>query len=91
MKRVKFIPSDNCYLFDCPHCNLSIQVQKNEVNCEIFRHGIIKKSGLQVNPHASKEHCDRLTQEGLVYGCCKPFRLVYDNNIIKYVDKCDYI
>jgi len=51
----------------------------------------MKKSGLQVNPHTPIEHCDRLIQKGLVYGCCKPFRLIYDNNIIKYVDKCDYI
>lgn len=83
---------DHCYTFDCPHCNLIVQVLENEVNCKIFRHGILKSNGNQVNPHASKEHCQRLIDKDLVYGCCKPFKLSRGpNGTIDHVDVCNYI
>ena len=28
----------------CPYCQLPILVMSNEINCEIFRHGILKKN-----------------------------------------------
>lgn len=91
-KQVKYIQEDNSYIFNCPNCDLLIQVPENEVNCKIFRHGIMKTSGQQVNPHAPKDHCDRLVQQNLVYGCCKPFRLFRGiNGIIEYADICEYI
>ena len=72
----------------CPHCHCQIIIQ--EVNCQIFRHGIYKSSGDQINPHASKEECDELSIKGLIYGCGKPFRidLVQDKWIATI---CDYI
>jgi hypothetical protein len=52
----------------------------------------MKDSGMQVNPHAPKEHCDSLVEQDLIHGCGKPFRLFFDSdNIVKYVDKYDYI
>ena len=32
------------YFFQCPNCNGDIIVEKNELNCKIFRHGIYKKN-----------------------------------------------
>lgn len=85
------------YTFSCPHCSLLIEVEKSAINCSIFRHGyyFIKNGNniqltSQVNPHASKEECDRLFNTGKIYGCGKPFRMVFNNNSYK-VEKCDYI
>ena len=78
------------YIFNCPHCNDIVTVNKNEINCCIFRHAVYKK-GKQVNPHLSKEKCDKLINENKIYGCCKPFRFIYKKDGKHYVEKCDYI
>lgn len=89
---VEYIEADKCYVFKCPHCESYTQVLENQVNCQIFRHGYMKSNGMQVNPHAPKEHCDRLIEQGLVYGCCKPFRLFRGKTgAVEYADVCDYI
>ena len=56
---------NNFYRFNCPHCNRSIEVQKNQ----------------QIGPHTKKQECDRLVNEDLIYGCGKPFRFITKNNI----------
>jgi len=72
----------------CPHCSGSIEIE--QINCGIFRHGVLKSTNTQINPHSSKETCDNLLEKNLIYGCSKPFR------ITKVEDKfeitiCDYI
>jgi hypothetical protein len=43
-----------------------------------------------MNPHASKEECERLVREGLIYGCGKPMLIVRKTD--EYgVEGCDYI
>lgn len=76
---------DDFYLFPCPHCGIVVMVFKNEKNCGIFRCAIHKNNEI-INPHASKEECEKLKANDLIYGCGKPF-------IIKnlYVETCDYI
>jgi DNA-directed RNA polymerase subunit RPC12/RpoP len=37
----------------CPHCNGTVMVK--QLNCKIFRHGVFKKNGKQINPHAKKK------------------------------------
>jgi hypothetical protein len=71
------------YIVTCPWCLDQVIIQ--EENCKIFRHAS-KKTGEQVYPHLSKEECERLVKDGLVYGCGKPFQL-----IDKIAVKCDYI
>jgi hypothetical protein len=66
----------------CPHCNISIIVE--EVRCGIFRCGIYKETFKQVDPHLSKEECDKLGDT--IYGCGKPFQIKNDE-----VTKCEYI
>lgn len=91
-KEVIYIASERCYLFNCPHCDLPIQVADNEVNCQIFRHGVVKSTGQQVSPHLSKEKCDFLAEQNLVYGCCKPFKLLRNQEgLVTHTDRCDYV
>ncbi len=61
-------------IISCPHCNQSIEVI--EINCKIFRCGIMKSNFTQIHPHLPKSECDRLFNEQLIYGCGKPFKLV---------------
>jgi hypothetical protein len=50
----------------------------------------MKSSGQQVSPHAPKTECDYLYENGLIYGCGKPFRIVSESGEYK-VEVCDYI
>lgn len=75
---------------ECPHCKLQIVIYKNEINCAIFRHGVLKNSGIQVGPHSSKEECDNLLKNELIYGCGKPFKLVKNEKEYN-VEMCEYI
>jgi hypothetical protein len=72
----------------CPHCNEYIEIL--ELNCKIFRHGILKSNNMQMNPHAPYEECNKLFENNLIYGCGKPFRIEVSDNILK-VFICDYI
>jgi hypothetical protein len=71
----------------CPHCNDYIQIAK--INCAVFRHGILKHNGKQINPHAPKKICDLYLKKNLIYGCGKPFRII-DNNGKLETEICDY-
>jgi hypothetical protein len=96
----------------CPHCveakepewKTWVLVDRKELNCRIFRHGIMKKPYetsrvmVQIPPHASKVECDRLAREGLIIGCGKPYKIIdevqKDGAGAKVVSRaviCDYI
>ena len=87
-------------LLQCPHCQDIVDII--EENCRIFRHGVLKSNLQQINPHTNKEECERLTDNNLIYGCGKPFRLIRqhgsasvgqhgnDDNGVKLIE-CDYI
>lgn len=49
-----------CY---CPYPDCNIGVEIIEINCAIFRCGIYKNNGTQINPHLSKEECDKLKKK----------------------------
>jgi hypothetical protein len=87
MSEIKLI--EDFYSFECPNCNLEIIVGKNELNCHIFRHAYYKNNFQQVNPHLSFEECQKLIENDLVFGCCKPFEIIYKNNQMLAV-KCEY-
>lgn len=72
----------------CPHCNEFIIIEK--INCGIFRHGIIKSTLKQMEPHLPKDKCDHLKEENLIFGCGKPFQILIVNGEM-VVQKCDYI
>jgi DNA-directed RNA polymerase subunit RPC12/RpoP len=76
-------------IIDCPHCKHNIVINNNEINCKIFRHGTYKDSFLQIDPHLDKENCDKLFDDGKIYGCGKPFELVEQNDTYVPI-KCEY-
>ena len=71
----------------CPHCNMLVVINRNEVNCRIFRHGTFKSTMQQIDPHLPKAECDKLVIQGEIYGCGKPFKLLDTDQAIK----CEYI
>lgn len=73
----------------CPHCKVPVLIQ--EMNCSIFRHGVYKNTGLQIDPHAAKNICDQLVRDSAIYGCGKPFRIVLDPSGGMVAITCDYI
>lgn len=77
------------YLFKCPHCGEFVEVAVPETNCCIFRHGTLKHNLQQVNPHMPQDQCEALIRQDLVFGCCKPFRLVLGEK--PKVEICGYI
>jgi hypothetical protein len=78
-------------VIECPHCHDSILIE--QLNCKIFRHGVLKSTNQQINPHLSKLECDNLFENNLIYGCGKPFIIINDiNEDNNYkVEICDYI
>ena len=74
----------------CPHCVADnkedwecwIEVDRNEINCKIFRHGCMRIPYVQrgiivpIPPHASKVTCDAMAAQGAIIGCGKPYRVV---------------
>jgi len=90
-QEVKIDKLRRVYTFNCPHCKGIVEVKEDQVNCQIFRHGIIKSTGMQVNPHSPKTYCDNLVEKKLVYGCCRPFKMFIHNTLEPYVEVCDYI
>ena len=72
-------------IITCPHCGQYIEIL--ELNCRIFRCGIYKKNGKQIDPHLNKIACKELKKKNLIYGCGKPFKILEDNT----VTICDYI
>lgn len=72
-------------IIDCPHCHTFVII--DQLNCRIFRHGYLKSTNEQINPHLSKIECDNLINNNLIYGCGKPF-LINNENEAKI---CDYI
>lgn len=89
----EFLSSINQHVLvvECPHCSNYSTIMLNELNCCIFRHGVFKHNGEQINPHLSKEGCDELFNNDLIYGCGRPFRIIHINENNYKVIICDYI
>lgn len=90
MNKLDFDKDTNSWIFKCPQCDSFIIVLNDELNCHIFRHGCLKSSGVQINPHSTKEQCKHLKNSGNVDGCCKPFQIIVINNEL-FASCCDYI
>ena len=78
----------------CPNCKDPILIEK--LNCCIFRHGVLKRNGKQINPHTPKELCDFYIKKDLIVGCGKPFQVIPNEKSKDDDDKfiavlCDYI
>jgi hypothetical protein len=75
-------------ILTCPQCKDYMIIRK--INCGIFRHGVLKKNGKQINPHANKELCDYYVRENKIYGCGRPFRIILVDNKFE-TELCGYI
>jgi hypothetical protein len=73
----------------CPHCNDPVLI--SEINCQIFRHGVLIESGQQIDPHSSKEVCIFLFENKKIYGCGKPFQLIKDSKNEWTAVVCEYV
>ena len=72
----------------CPHCGDSVIIEK--LNCRIFRHGVYKATNKQIGAHSKKIRCDKLFEEGKIWGCGKPFKIIGTSGNYEAVI-CDYI
>ena len=75
----------------CPHCAANIEIQPYQLNCAIFRHGAFVDTLEPLDPHASKEVCEWLVSNKMIYGCGKPFRIIQDTSGYIKTVVCDYI
>jgi len=73
----------------CPHCQDPIFI--DALNCCIFRHGVLKTNGKQINPHSSKELCDFYINKNMIYGCGKPFQIIRNLDGEYNAVICEYI
>lgn len=74
----------------CPHCQGTVVVDPQELNCRIFRHGVFRTTGEPIHPHAPREECERLVAAGAIFGCGGPFR-VERTAEGEHAVVCDYI
>ena len=72
--------------YQCPYSDCAIAIEIIEINCAIFRCGVHKDTGQQIDPHLSKEECDKLKKDDRIWGCGRPFQLVNG-----FIIKCEYI
>jgi hypothetical protein len=76
------------FFIECPHCKQLCEIV--QLNCCIFRCGVMKQSGQQIPPHLPKINCDDLVNRDLIFGCGKPFQIQIINGLYNVI-KCDYI
>lgn len=73
------------FFINCPHCNIGILIQRNHINCGVFRCGVYKNTGKPIRAHMKKEACENLIKDDKIFGCGKPFEFKGDQPVI-----CDY-
>ena len=87
----EWIPSIGSHVISCPWCLGKITVQKEAVNCGIFRHAEFV-DGSPVPPHTSKAQMDMFLSTKCVKGCGQPFKMEISMDTLKpVVTKCDWV
>jgi len=76
-------------IVECPHCKECVVIEK--LNCHIFRHGVLRETGKQMDPHAPKNVCDELVANNQIFGCGKPFKMVKKEDGMYISEICEYI
>jgi hypothetical protein len=76
-------------IVECPHCKGSSHIE--QINCGIFRHAVYKHNNEPIPPHTSKDECERLLSQNVVYGCAKPFKVIKNIENRYIAIDCDYI
>ena len=81
--------NDTNFVVVCPHCEELVLIEAT--NCRIFRHGVLKESGVQIDPHSSAELCTYYVDNNKIYGCGKPFQLILNDKQEVVAVICGYI
>jgi hypothetical protein len=89
LNEIKKLIGDNILILECPHCGINVGISSTDNNCGIYRCGI-KADLTQISPHASKIECDTYINQGLLFGCAKPYKTTISNNKVILV-RCEYI
>jgi hypothetical protein len=81
------------HVFTCLHCQELFVISHNDFNCRILRHGVYKHNLQPIHPHATKEECDALLRDGMIYGCAGPLQIVAatSGTLLYELRICDYI
>ena len=45
-------------LVKCAQCEKLVIINKKDIDCKIFIHGILKSNGEQIDPHLNKTECE---------------------------------
>jgi hypothetical protein len=72
----------------CPHCQGCVEVM--QINCAIFRHGTFRSNGEQIPPHANEQDCERWIFNNELFGCGKPFKVIFNVNNEWETEICSY-
>lgn len=88
--------NEDSIIIACPHCTESVIIEKKQIRCGIFRHGVYKTTYKQIHPHLSKKKCEELIRRAEIMGCGKPFRLIQkkknqSSELVYLTEVCDYI
>ena len=86
-KKPAVVLREGAYEVPCPWCGTTCVIDENQVNCGIFRCGVLKGSLTQIPPHAKKPVCDALVARNKIWGCAGPFKFKPGEG----VSKCGYI
>ena len=79
-------PAEQPFIVSCPHCGMYIEILS--IACGIFRCGQYKINGQQLDPHYSEQRCIFVVENGMIYGCGKPFKIIDKKTP---PEKCGYI
>lgn len=77
------------FVVECPHCKEYVLIE--QTNCRIFRHGVLKSNGAQIDPHSNIELCTYYITNNKIHGCGKPFQLVENEQHEVVAIVCGYI
>ena len=58
----------------CPWCSEFVLIE--DIGCGIFSHSVMKDTMKQLNSLTSKEQCDYLKYNDLIFGCAGQFRII---------------
>jgi hypothetical protein len=68
-------------LIQCPWCKLFVWIE--DIGCGIFSHAVMKNTMKQII--TSKEQCEYLKYNDLIFGCGCQFRLIGNEVVKSYV------
>ena len=70
----------------CPHCNT--QLDFNPIACGTAIHGyLINEKYKQVDPHASREVCEKYIHANAIAGCGKRILITKSENTLQWIVK----